>query len=135
MPETKVSEDFVLFSKALQQPVYIQCKASGGGRRQHGKNIQNRTKEQTTRGLLYTCSSPDREALTWRAKRFHWIAVLDGDWGVTRSEPLKYVHMLQLAGYDQLFPAESLVTDGLSVRRSDNPLLRYLVHELQCMPV
>ena len=55
LTKTRMSEDFVLYSKSLDCPVYIQCKASGGGRTQHGKNIQNRTKEQIARGILYTC--------------------------------------------------------------------------------
>lgn len=133
MTETSLSEDFVLFSEKLDLPVYIQCKASGGGRKQHGKNIQNRTKEQTTRSILYTCSaSPDGTELTWKGKTFHWISVLDGDWGVTRAEPLKYIHMLQLAGYDRIFCAKDLLTDELDVRAADNPLTRYLVDELGC---
>jgi hypothetical protein len=132
MPETKVSEDFVLHSDALDQPVYIQCKASGGGRTQHGKNIQNRTKEQTTRSILYTCSSSDRTTLVWNPKKFHWISVLDGDWGVTRAESLKYIHMLELAGYDKIIPAGSLLTKDLQVLRDGNPLTQYLTQTLQC---
>jgi len=54
MPETSVSEDFVLFSKRLQQPVFIQCKASGGGRRQHGKNIQNRNQRTNNYEVSFT---------------------------------------------------------------------------------
>lgn len=132
LTETQVSEDFVLHSQKLRQPVYIQCKASGGGRKQHGKNIQNRAKEQTTRSIFYTCSSPDGARLVWKSKRFHWIAVLDGDWGVTRREPLKYIHMLQLAGYDKLLCAKDLLTPDLRVRTEDNPLSRYLVDVLDC---
>jgi len=132
MKETKLSEDFSLYSERFKQPVYIQCKASGGGREQHGKNIQNRTKEQTTRSILYTCSSPDGNELIWMPKSFHWISVLDGDWGVTRSEPLKYIHMLQMAGYDKLISASDLLTEKLDVRKSDNPLALYLIRDLQC---
>jgi hypothetical protein len=129
----RVGEDFVLYSEHLKQPVYIQCKASGGGREQHGKNIQNRTKEQTTRSILYTCSSPDGLELVWKQKVFHWISILDGDWGVTRAEPLKYVHMLQMAGYDKLFAASDLVTRDLKVRgEGDNPLQDYLTNFLRC---
>lgn len=39
---TKVKEDFVLFSRKRNEPVFIQSKASGGGQEEHGKNIQNR---------------------------------------------------------------------------------------------
>lgn len=132
MPETKVSEDFVLFSEALNQPVYVQCKASGGGRTQHGKNIQNRTKEQTTRSILYTCSSTDGKSLHWKEKAFHWISVLDGDWGVTKAETLKYIHMLELAGYDKIFPAGSLLSPDLAVLRQGNPLIEYVTGPLKC---
>ncbi len=135
MKETRMSEDFVLFSERFNQPVYIQCKASGGGRDQHGKNIQNRTKEQTARSIFYTASSPDGTKLIWNSKAFHWISVLDGDWGVTRSEPLKYVHMLQMAGYDRIFAASELVRDNLDVRKQDNPLALYLGQELKCRRV
>src|SRR5690606_28847384 len=55
MTTTKMSEDFLLFSEALQMEVRIQCKTSGGGRKQHGKNIQNRAKEQIARSIFYRC--------------------------------------------------------------------------------
>lgn len=133
MPETKLSEDFILYSKKLKQKVYIQCKASGGGRTQHGKNIQNRAKEQTTRGILYSCRSRDGKDLVWNKKNFHWIGILDGNWGVTRSNPLKYIHLLQMAGYDKLIPASQLLSSNLSVHPcSANSLVRYLVEELHC---
>jgi len=131
MTRTKLSEDFVLFSEKLGKPVYVQCKSSGGGRTQHGKNIQNRTKEQVARGILYTAKIENGK-LTWRDKDFHWISVLDGNWGVNRSEAFKYVHMLELAGYDKLFCAADLLDESLQLRTSDNPLVRYLVDELQC---
>jgi len=132
MNETSLSEDFVLYSERLDQPVYIQCKASGGGRGQHGKNIQNRTKEQTARSIFYTCSSADGQSLNWNQKAFHWISVLDGNWGVTKAAPLKYVHMLEQAGYDKIFCAADLLTDEYTVRSGDNPLSQYLVGELDC---
>jgi hypothetical protein len=134
MRGTSVSEDFVLHSTALDMPVYVQCKASGGGRAQHGKNIQNRTKEQITRGLLYSCRSTGRGVIEWHPKRFHWIGILDGNWGAERRQPLKYIHMLQLAGYDKLFGANDLLTPEGNVKRQDNPLARYLVDELKCRP-
>jgi hypothetical protein len=135
MVETSLSEDFVLFSRKLKLPVYIQCKACGGGRSQHGKNIQNRTKEQIARSILYRC--------TWQQnniflvpKKFHWVGILDGDWGVNRRQPSKYVHMLQWAGYDKLFEAASLLDNDLSVKRGDtNPLVNYLRSSLDCEPV
>lgn len=122
---TRVSEDFVLFSKKLNIPVYIQCKSSGGGIAQHGKNIQNRTKEQITRSIIYRSRS-DGKQLFFHPKNFHWISVLDGDWSVNTKNPVKYIHMLQLAGYDKIFRAEDLLDDNFEVKRENNPLLEYL---------
>lgn len=131
MTNTRVSEDFVLFSERYHVPVYIQSKASGGGRDRHGKNIQNRAKEQITRGIFYRCNLSDG-AILWQPKKFFWLSVLDGDWGVSKKQPLKYIHMLQLAGYDRLFAASDLITPDLSVRRENNPLIKYLVDVLHC---
>ena len=134
MERTRVSEDFVLHSRRLKMPVYVQCKSSGGGRRQHGKNIQNRTKEQIARSLIYRCRLMDGQ-ISLQPKRFHWVGVLDGNWAVTRRHPAKYVHMLQLAGYDNIFCASDLLTESFEVKRLDNPLTRYLTEELDCEPV
>jgi hypothetical protein len=131
MTNTKVSEDFVLFSERYQTPVYIQSKSSGGGRERHGKNIQNRTKEQITRGIFYRCNL-NNGAIRWQPKKFFWLSVLDGDWGVSKQQPLKYIHMLQLAGYDRLFAASDLITPDLGVKRKDNPLIECLIGELHC---
>ena len=131
MQETSVSEDFILYSNELKKPVYIQCKASGGGRKQHGKNIQNRTKEQITRGIIYRCNVIDN-SIKLNEKNFHWVSILDGDWGVTKSTPLKYIHMLQLAGYDKYFCAKSLLDENFNVKKEDSPLYNYLVHDLKC---
>jgi hypothetical protein len=125
LTRTKISEDFVLHSKKLNCPIYIQCKSSGGGRKQHGKNIQNRTKEQITRSLLYRCGFKE-ERIVWLPKRFHWISILDGNWGVSKEQPAKYVHMLQWAGYDKIIGSEDLLTSELSVKRENNPLANYL---------
>jgi hypothetical protein len=130
--ETSVSEDFVAYSKKYNFPVYIQCKASGGGREQHGKNIQNRSKEQVTRGLIYRCRLKNNE-LKALPKDFIWISILDGDWGVTASSPLKYIHMLQLAGYDKLLGASELLTNDLGAKNYPlNPLTRFLIDDLDC---
>lgn len=131
MSNTKLSEDFILYSRKLNQPVYIQCKASGGGRGQHGKNIQNRTKEQVARGILYSASLGSDGKLQFGEIPAHWISVLDGNWGVTKTEPLKYIHMLQLAGYDNFFAASSLLDEELDVAKINNPLIEYL-ESLDC---
>jgi hypothetical protein len=132
MVETSLSEDFMLYSQKLRLPVYLQCKASGGGRRQHGKNIQNRAKEQIARSILYRCNW-EEGSIVLAPKNFHWIGVLDGDWGVSRRQPSKYVHMLQWAGYDKIFEAASLLDSNLNVKRgSKNPLINYLTSTLDC---
>ena len=132
MTHTLLSEDFVLYSEKYKKDVYIQCKASGGGRKQHGKNIQNRTKEQLTRGIFYRCNYDGRN-LIYNKKDFIWISVLDGNWGVTKKSPYKYIHMLQYAGYDKFFCSEDLVDCELNpTNENTNPLLRYLIYELEC---
>lgn len=132
MTETSLSEDFALYSRKLEMPVYVQCKASGGGRSQHGKNIQNRTKEQIARSILYRCKS-EKQSIIWAPKTFHWVGILDGDWGVSRRQPSKYVHMLQWAGYDKFFEAASLLDSNLNVKQGDrNPLIHYLRSTLDC---
>lgn len=132
MTNTLLSEDFVLFSKKYNCDVYIQCKASGGGRLQHGKNIQNRAKEQITRGILYRCSLENNN-IVLNNKNFIWISILDGDWGVTKKTPLKYIHMLQIAGYDHFFGSETLIDSNLEPLSTDqNPLSKFLIEELEC---
>ncbi|MHB8730843.1 MAG: hypothetical protein ACYDAB_03520 [bacterium] len=126
---TKVSEDFVLYSRAYDRPVFIQSKSMGGGLEGHGKNIQNRTKEQLARGLFYRGSIEGGD-IVLRPKDFIWISILDGDWGVTKKTPLKYIHMLQWAGYDFLIAADALVTDDLAIR-SNNELMQVL-RKLDC---
>ncbi len=127
---TKVSEDFVTYSLRYNMPVLIQSKATGGGRERHGKNIQNRTKEQIARSLFYRGYIKD-DHLRIRDKDYIWISVLDGNWGVTKKTPLKYIHMLQWAGYDYLIAADSLVDEKLDVT-ANNPLSAIL-SELNCV--
>jgi hypothetical protein len=126
---TKVSEDFVLYSRALNRPVFIQSKSTGGGLEGHGKNIQNRTKEQLARSLFYRGKIIDGE-IVLRPKDYYWISVLDGNWGVTQKTPLKYIHMLQWAGYDFLIAADSLVKQDLSINPRNGLLQR--LKELDC---
>ena len=130
---TKVSEDFVLYSDAFDMPVFIQSKATGGGDKETGKNIASRAKEQIARSLFYRGSIDEGGNIVLRPKDYYWIGILDGNWGVTRKTPLKYLHMLQWAGYDTLLPADSLVDDDLDLRDPDaNPLIARL-RELQCL--
>jgi len=135
MHNTKLSEDFTLYSDLLDRPVYIQCKASGGGRAQHGKNIQNRTKEQVARGILYSAKLGVDGMLKFNDAGFHWISILDGNWGVNQSEQYKYLHMLEFAGYKKYFGATSLITTGMEVLQGDaNPLIAYL-NEIKCRKI
>lgn len=79
-----MGEDFILFSKKENKPVFIQSKSTGGGRDRHGKNIQNRTKEQLARSLFYRGTIQDGN-IVLRPKDYIWIGILDGDWGVTKK--------------------------------------------------
>lgn len=128
--KTKVSEDFILFSQKFNKPIFIQSKATGGGKERHGKNIQNRTKEQIARSLFYRGYIKDN-SIALREKDFIWIGVLDGNWGVTKKAPHKYLHMLQWAGYDKLIAADNLATNNLDVQYN-NELSTYLA-ELDCV--
>lgn len=129
---TKVSEDFVLFSRKYNQPVFIQSKSTGGGSQEHGKNIQNRTKEQLTRGLIYRGSINPQGNIEIRPQDFTWIGLLDGNWGVTQKTPLKYIHMLQWAGYGHLLASDSLVDENFNLLSTDANPLAILLKELDC---
>ena len=128
---TKVSEDYIAFSEKYNMPVFIQSKSTGGGKERHGKNIQNRTKEQIARSLFYR-GYIENDTLKLREKDFIWISVLDGNWGVTKRTPLKYLHMLQWAGYDYLVAADSMVDANLNVISNNSPLAHILI-DLECV--
>jgi len=134
MSRTRLSEDFVLFSDKHALPVYIQCKASGGGRKQHGKNIQNRTKEQIARSILYRAFLREDGELELGPQNYIWVSVLDGDWGVTTRQPLKYLHGLEKAGYSAMIVAESLVDSSCSALAEPNPL-NALLESFDCAKV
>lgn len=127
---TKVSEDFVLYSRKYDMPVFIQSKATGGGKKRHGKNIQNRTKEQIARSLFYRGYIQNGQ-IKLRDKDYIWLSVLDGNWGVTKKTPWKYMHMLQWAGYDYLIAADSLVDEQMNITLP-NPLSEVL-EDLDCV--
>ena len=57
--------------------------------------------------------------------------MLDGNWGVTKKTPLKYMHMLEWAGYDYLISADSMVDTNLNVLSHNSPLADILI-ELDC---
>lgn len=130
---TKMSEDFVL--KGLNKSgknvfVYIQCKSSGGGIKRHGKNIQNRTKEQIARGLLYRADlrlNPGTSSyeLVTKEQDWIWVTVVDGAWHTNKTYPEKYIHMLYLAGYNFIIPADDLIGSTFNLKYP-NPLSKIL---------
>jgi len=129
MIETSVGEDFVLYSRKENKPVYIQCKSSGGGPKQHAKNIGNRSKEQIGRSMLYRCRYLNDKIVSI-PQNFIWIGVLDGNWRMPNNYPLKHIHFLEIAGYTKHFAADTLVTSRFEPNL-ENSLLRYL-DDLQC---
>ena len=130
MSESYAKEDFAL-KAADDKDVFIQCKASGGGMAQHGKAVMNRSKEQVARSLLYR-SSREGDELRSGTKSFYWISVIDGKWRIPRRYPLKYVHMLQMAGYDRIFAASSLVQGDDLLPNDRSQLVAYL-ESLGCL--
>jgi hypothetical protein len=122
---SRSTEDFGLFSETKRIPVYIQCKASGGGAEQHGKAVMNRAKEQIARSLLYRCRKSGEEIQS-KVQSFGWIAVLDGNWRIPRRYPLKYFHMLQFAGYDKILKISDLANSDDLAPKKENPLNSYL---------
>jgi len=120
---TKMSEDFVLkgIDKHKTIFVYIQCKSSGGGITRHGKNIQNRTKEQIARGLLYRADlklnqKTSSYELVTKEQDWIWITVVDGAWNTNNTYPAKYIHMLYLAGYNFIIPADDLIDSTYNLK-------------------
>lgn len=129
---TKMSEDFVLMynRRGIEGSIYIQSKSSGGGMDGHGKAIQNRAKEQVARNLLYRLRPiiSDNSEITgfeYVNREFNWIGIIDNNWALPAREPRKNLHMLLLAGYDQLFYADSLVDESLNPVEA-SPLSDYI---------
>ena len=131
--EARSAEDFGLYSERRNSPVYIQCKASGGGEEQHGKAVMNRSKEQIARSLLYRCRKVDSDIVSV-GDNFIWLTVLDGNWRIPQRYPLKYLHMLQIAGYERIFKATDLVGEPDLRPKKDCPLTNYL-EQLKCKKV
>jgi len=129
LTRTRVGEDYVLYSRKHDIPVYIQCKASGGGKKQHGKNIMNRAKEQNGRSVLYRCNKEGTH-LKSKSQKFFWIGILDGNWKLPQKTPTKYYNMLKIAGYSKLIGVESLVDKSLIPLRK-NELVSYLT-QIDC---
>ncbi len=128
---TKISEDFVLFSKKHNVPVHIQCKASSGGMDLHTKALPSRAREQITRSLFARCSfEQNSKKLISKKDRFILIYILDGKWRTPKNYKLKYIHNLQFAGATKIYSAESLVNENLNPNYNCN-LIEYL-KEIGC---
>lgn len=128
--KTKRSEDFSLFSRRFNQPVYIQCKASGGGETQHGKQIPDKAREQIARSVIYRTEFKDGELISGK-KNFKWIYILDGNWRTPAGHPLKYTRLLQIAGCDYMMGANDLVNERYEPK-DDSYLEKVLKGDLDC---
>ena len=106
--------DFLL-EDAKGIPVYIQCKSAGGG--QEGKltkHITDRAREQIARSIIYRSTYRNGELIS-QPKNFRWYFVLDNKWRTPDRYPLKYLHILEIAGVDQVFPSDDIITDDFEV--------------------
>jgi len=128
---TKISEDFVLFSRKFNMPVHIQCKASAGGMEIHTKALPSRAREQITRSLFARCSfEQNSKELISKKDRFILIYILDGKWRTPEDYKLKYIHNLQFAGATKIYNAEDLVNEDLNPNYNCD-LVKYL-EEIGC---
>lgn len=94
-----------------EKPVYIQCKSSGGGEGgKLTKHITDRSREQIARSFFLRCRYEDGK-LKSKSKRFHWFYVLDGKWRTPEVYPLKYIHILEMCGVDEIYPCDELVDE------------------------
>lgn len=99
--------DFLL--DAQGKKVLIECKSAGGGAGgQLTKHITDRAREQLARSILHRCSYRDNELISGN-KNFYWYYILDAKWNTPISYPLKYIHILQMCGIDNVFSCDDLV--------------------------
>lgn len=106
--------DFLL-EDAEGVPVYIQCKSAGGGQEgQLTKHITDRAREQIARSMIYRSTYRNGKLIS-QPKNFRWYFVLDNKWRTPNHYPLKYLHILEIAGVDQVFPSDDLITDNFEV--------------------
>ena len=128
---TKISEDFVLFSKKFNMQVHIQCKASAGGMELHTKALPSRAREQITRSLFARCGFDKiTNKIISNKDRFILIYILDGKWRTPDNYKLKYIHNLQFAGANKIYSAEEIVDKNLNPDYNCN-LVKYL-KEIEC---
>ncbi len=106
--------DFLL-EDAEGIPVYIQCKSAGGGQEgQLTKHITDRAREQIARSIIYRSTYRNGELIS-QPKNFRWYFVLDNKWRTPNHYPLKYLHILEIAGVDRVFPSDDIITDDFEV--------------------
>lgn len=128
---TKISEDFVLFSKKYNVPVHIQCKASAGGMDLHTKALPSRAREQITRSIFARCSYDSAsKKLISNKDRFILIYILDGKWRTPEDYKLKFIHNLQFAGSVKIYSAEDVVDRNLNPNYNCK-LIKFL-KEIKC---
>jgi len=131
---TKISEDFVLFSRKFKIPVHIQCKASSGGMDLHTKALPSRSREQITRSIFARCSYDVKlKKIISNDHRFILIYILDGKWRSPENYKLKYIHNLQFAGANRIYSAEELVDKNFNPNHNCN-LIKFL-KEIKCETV
>ena len=64
-------------------------------------------------------------------KKYFLIYVLDNNWRLPKSNPFKYIHLLQIAGCDRFYKSMDLADENLNPN-PDCELMRYLENELEC---
>lgn len=103
--------DFILETKKGEK-VFVECKSSGGGEGgKTNKHITDRSREQIARSLIHRTTLENGELVS-NEKDFHWFFILDNNWRTPKRYPLKYIHILQYAGVDDVFGATDLVTES-----------------------
>lgn len=123
---TRFTEDFQLFSKKLKKRIYIQCKSSSGGPNNTSKALPSRAREQIGRSILYRTTINKDKKLISNRKDYLSIYILDGLWNFPKKYPLKYVHLLQIAGADYILNGYDLVDNKLEIIKN-NELEKILI--------
>lgn len=127
---TRFTEDFMLHSAKHKKRIYIQCKSSAGGPTNTSKALPSRAREQIGRSILYRSTIDNAKRLLSNPKDYISIYVLDGYWNFPKKYPLKYVHILQIAGADYILNGHELVDENFEVIK--NNALISIVKELRC---
>jgi len=128
---TRFTEDFLLYSDNHKKRVYIQCKSSAGGPTNTSKALPSRAREQIGRSILYRSTINSTNGLVSNRKDYISIYILDGYWNYPKKYPLKYVHILQIAGADYILNGHELVNKNFEV--IDNNALTDIIEKLRCL--